>query len=168
MRLVSAVLALCVSLALVSNLLAEEKKPPTKEGKKHAEFVPGMEMLRGLNLTDEQKAKVAEIKKEYGPKFKALAKKRDAIFTAEQKKARDEAVKEAKAAGKKGDDVFKAGHDAIKLTDEQKAKLKEVREERDSLRQAVREKIESLLTADQKEVLKTRREHRRDRRAEGK
>ncbi len=103
---------------------------------------------QGLKLTDDQKAQVKELRKEYGPKFKAAA---DSILTAEQKKARADAVKAAKAEGKKGREVMKAAHEAVKLTDEQKAKIKEAMK---PLHKEVREKIMAILTPEQKAQLK--------------
>ena len=52
---------------------------------------------------------------------------RDSVLTADQKKARDDAVKAAKDAGKKGPEVLRAARAAVKLTDDQKAKMKEDR-----------------------------------------
>jgi hypothetical protein len=167
MRVVTAVLALAVSLVIAGGLwAADEKKPRQERNRERA--IDGLEFLRGLNLSDDQKAKVAEIKKEYAPKFKALEEKRAGILTADQKKARDEAVKAAKAAGKTGQELFEAGRAAMKLTDDQKAKLAEVRKEVMALAKEVREKVvSSVLTADQKEQVKERRAHRRDRKPEG-
>ncbi|MCE5267582.1 MAG: hypothetical protein LLG00_06835 [Planctomycetaceae bacterium] len=170
MRVVSAAFALAVSLVLVGSLFAAEEKKETKpprEDKARAEFVPGMEILRGVELTDAQKTKVAEIKKEYVPKFKALREKRMAIPTADQKTARKEAAAAAKEAGKSHDEIEAAGREAMKLTNEQKVKFDEVAKQFAQLTKEVREKVESVLTPDQKQVIKTRRAHRRGHRLEG-
>ena len=100
MRVVSAMLALAVSLVLVGNLLAADEKKAPAEQEPRNRAINGLEFLRGLNLSDDQKAKVEEIKKEYAPKFKALEEKRAGILTADQKKAREEAAKAAKARRK--------------------------------------------------------------------
>ena len=72
-------------------------------------------------------------------------------MTADQKKACEDAVKAAKAEGKKGPEVWKAAKQAAKLTDDQKAKLKEVMK---PLHKELHEKILALLTTEQKDQLK--------------
>ena len=81
--------------------------------------------------------------------------------TAEQKKARDEAVKAAKDAGKKGRELFEAGNAALKLTDEQKAKTAECFKAMEISNKEIRDKITKLLTPEQQEVLKKARENMR-------
>ena len=104
-------------------------------------------MLKGLNLSDEQKAKVEELRKEYGPKFKESWQKMDGILTAEQKKARQEAAKAAKAAGKKRDEVWKEAQAAAKITDEQKAKMAECGKAAGALHKEAREKVMATFDA---------------------
>jgi len=154
MRTVRTVLALAVSLIIVGNLsAAEEKRGP--EGKHpHQATMDRWAMLDGVNLTDDQKAKVEAIKREYAPKFKEAWGKHDGILTEEQRKTRDEAMKAAKASGKRGEDVRKDVEAAVNLTDEQKAKMAEARKAGEVLRKEAREKIMAILTPEQKEQLK--------------
>jgi hypothetical protein len=98
--------------------------------------------------------KLKAIKTEYAPKFQELATARDGILTDDQKKARAEAMKEAKAAGKKGRELFEAVQAAVKLTDEQKTKMKEVGKEAAALGKEVLGKAKEVLTADQQDILK--------------
>ena len=205
MRILCAVLALAVSLAIAGNLSAEEKKkgsccdPSAQENKKGSccgrpaidgervfkgldytatggnhsakgkkrgsccgrPAAGGMRMFKGLNLSDEQKAKFEELKKEYQPKRKALGEKMRDILTDEQKKARAEAHKAAKEAGKKGKEIRAAVKDAVKLTDEQKAKFAELRKEMQALGKEMREKRMEILTPEQKEILKKKFEQRK-------
>jgi Spy/CpxP family protein refolding chaperone len=165
MRVVSAVFALAVSLIMVGNLLAADEKPTREGNRPHRPAMErgdlfGGEMLKGLNLTDDQKAKVDDLKKEYGPKLKEAWEKTDAILTADQKKAREEAVEAARASGKRGPEVMKAAQEAMKLSDEQKTKLDAARKDTQALRKAAYEKLMSLLTPEQKETLKKNRPHR--------
>jgi Spy/CpxP family protein refolding chaperone len=164
MRVVSTMLALAVSLVIVGNLLAADEK----EGK-HARRQPTGQgdlfpaaMLKSLNLTDDQKAKVKEVMSEYGPKLKEA---RESILTADQKKARDDAAKAAKDAGKKPAEVFRAAMTAVTLTDDQKAKMKETVA---PLRKEAIEKVTALLTPEQQEQLQKARKERRGHGAEGK
>jgi Spy/CpxP family protein refolding chaperone len=147
MKFVAGVLALAVAFAMVGKLSADDKSCPTSKPQRHAMAGP-WDLLKGLNLTDDQKAQVKALRKEYMPKFKAAA---DNILTDEQKKARDDAVKAAKAEGKKRGEVMKAAHEAVKLTDEQKTKMKEAVK---PLHKEVHEKLMAILTPEQKAQLK--------------
>jgi len=144
MKIVASMLALAVALTFVGNLSAADK-PSGKHG--HGMAAP-WDMLKGLNLTDDQKAKVKELHKEYGPKYHAAA---DSVLTDEQKTARADAIKAAKADGKKGPEVRKAAMQAVKLTDEQKAKMKEAVK---PLNKEIKDKLLAILTPEQKDQLK--------------
>jgi Spy/CpxP family protein refolding chaperone len=163
MRLVSTVLAVSVSLMMVGSLsAAEEHKAP--QGRRPARPMAAQwEMLKSLDLTADQKAKLEELKKEYGPKFKEVWQKMDSILTEDQKKARAEARKTAEAAGKKGPEVWKAAQAAVNPTDEQKAKLAEARKAMAALGKEVHEKVMAVLTTEQKEQLKKSRQAMRGR-----
>jgi Spy/CpxP family protein refolding chaperone len=170
---VSSLLALAVSLLFAGNLLAADEKAPQEGRHSHR---PMMEMgdlfqghmLKSLNLTDDQKAKVEALKKEYEPKFKEGRERTESILTADQKKAREEAVKTAKAAGKKGPEVWRDAHSAMKLTDDQKAKMADARKANQALRKEAREKLMTVLTPEQKEQIQKEMKSRREHRPEGK
>ncbi len=147
MRFVASVLALAVALTIVGKLSAADDQTTPAKSHHHGMMAP-WDMLKGLTLTDEQKAKVKEVGKEYRPKFKAAL---DSVLTDEQKKAREDAVNAAKADGKKGREVVKAGAQAVKLTDEQKAKMKEVVK---PLNKEVRQKLMAILTPEQQAQVK--------------
>jgi hypothetical protein len=76
-------LTLAAALLIASPLLAGEKK----KGAKKAPPCPAAQicdaMTKGLTLTDDQKAKLGEITKEYGPKLVEARKAFD-VFTPEQ------------------------------------------------------------------------------------
>ena len=168
MRVVSSLLALAVSLMIVGNVLAADEAPARQGRRPQRPAADQWDMFKGLNLTDDQKAKVEEIKKEYAPKVKEARQKMESILTDEQKKARAEAAKAARAAGKNRDEVRKAAQDAAKVTDEQKAKMAEARKEAGALRKEIREKLTAILTPEQKEQLKQLHQRGRGRRAESK
>ena len=153
MRMVSVVLALAVSLVFVGKLLAADQTCPPTKPEHHGQAMMGpWDMVKGLDLTDEQKAKVKALRKEYEPKLKAAM---DGVLTADQKQARDDAIKAAKDAGKKGPEVFKAARAAVQLTDEQKAKMQEAMK---PLQKDLREKIKAILTPEQQEQVKAKME----------
>lgn len=154
MKAVTTMLALAVSLVIVGNLSAAEEKRAPEGRHPHQATMDRWAMLQGVNLTDDQKAKVEAVKQEYGAKFKEDRGKIDSILTEAQRKARDEAVKAARAAGKRGEEVWTAAKAAVTLTDEQKAKMAEVRKGGEALRKEAHEKIMAILTTEQKEQLK--------------
>ncbi len=145
MRIVASVLALAVALTFVGKVLADDQPAPKQH---HHAMVGPWDMLKGLNLTDDQKAKVKALRKEYGPKFHAAA---DSVLTDEQKTARADAIKAAKAEGKKGAEAHKAVANAVKLTDDQKCKIKEAMK---PLNKEVKDKLMAILTQEQKYKLK--------------
>ena len=123
MRIVSIALALALSLSFAGNLLAADKEKGQGDKAKTPEFSGPLGFLNGLELTAEQKSKLADLMKEYKPKLDDAQKAIESIITPEQKKAGDKAAKEAKEAGKTPREVAEAARDAAKPTEEQKAKL---------------------------------------------
>ncbi len=134
----------------------------------HDRWAHRLAIIKSLDLTDAQKAKAKELRKLYGPKFKETLKKFGDILTADQKKARDEAVKSAHAAGKHGKAAFEAVKAAVKLTDAQKAKFAELRKQMQSLRKEVREKFLAILTPEQQAKLKKAHEAKKPTQPAGK
>jgi Spy/CpxP family protein refolding chaperone len=130
------------------------KPAPGKQDGAAGRLAPmNMPWFNNLNLTPEQQAKWAAVGKEYEPKFKSAWNKMENILTDDQKKARDEAVKTAYAAGKNGKDVWDAAEAAMKLTDEQKAKRSAAQKEVGSLYKEFGEKFRALLTPEQRAKL---------------
>jgi Spy/CpxP family protein refolding chaperone len=171
MRAVSCVFALAVSLLAVGSLLAAEEKA-SHEGRHHRPMMdPGAmfpdRMLKGLCLTDEQKAKVETLKKEYTPKLKEAWQKVDGVLTDEQKKARNEVFKTAREANKRGPEVWRDAQAAMKLTDEQKAKMDTARKDMRALGKEAREKVMAVLTPEQQEKVKKEMEEHRQHRPSG-
>jgi Spy/CpxP family protein refolding chaperone len=117
----------------------------------------GLKDISQLNLTADQKAKIAELQKEYGPKFEKIRQAKEAVLTPAQQQARDNvisAAKAAKAAGKKPGNLRKAIAAAINLTGDQKAKLAKLDKAAATLRAERRAKALAILTPDQIAQLK--------------
>ncbi len=172
MRVASIVLALAVSSLAVGNVLAEPGKKCAADNQ--ARSAARMDMLRDigrLDLTADQKAKLAELKQEYGPKLKEICQARQAVLTPEQKQARKDvlsAAKAARAAGQKPGNVRKAIAAAVNLSAEQKAKLAKLAKAAATLRAEVREKALSILTPEQVAELKqSKKTHRKAHQASG-
>jgi hypothetical protein len=151
-----AVLALAVLIASPVWAAKEEKK---NKGAAKA-VAKAFELPTEITLTAEQQTKLADVKKEFEPKLQEVVKKQNEILTPEQKKARQEAMKTAKAAGKKGKELQADVAAAVKLTDEQKKKQEEVGKELKDLNGKVREQISGFLTAEQKVHLKTKKKNK--------
>jgi Spy/CpxP family protein refolding chaperone len=110
-------------------------------------------MLEGLTLTEGQKAKLEEVAKQFNPRMSAVLQKLD-VLTPEQTKAREDAIKVARAAGKRGKDIRDAIDAAVQLTDEQKARQTEAKRELADLNKQLLDEVMSVLTPEQREQLK--------------
>ena len=106
-----------------------------------------------IELTAEQKKQVAAINKEFGPKLAEVQKAVNGVISKEQRQARNAANKKAKADGVKGKARNAAIQAALNLTDDQKAKMKELTKKRQDVQKAARAKFVEILTAEQKAKL---------------
>ena len=145
--------AVVCGLALPLAAAPKEDTAKKKSAKAAAEPAAMYKLPETITLNDEQKTKLGEIKKEYTPKFQALAKKNNEILTREQRTARRDAMKAAKEAGKKGKELQASVEEAMKLSEDQKKKLAEVKAEQAKLRGEMETKVVALLTPEQKEQL---------------
>jgi Spy/CpxP family protein refolding chaperone len=150
MKTLITMLTLTASLAFVGNLAAAQA--PTGKHGPHG-MGPAAELLKGLNLTDAQKAQVEELVKEYGPKLKSAREEIGSILTPDQKKAYAEAAKAARASGKKGKEVAEAARAAVNLTADEKAKLAEAQKQVAPIRKEFHEKLMDILTPEQRKQL---------------
>jgi Spy/CpxP family protein refolding chaperone len=153
MRAVRMTLILVVALLIACPVLAQEKEK--KKGRRGGGQPGGAAMvnrlLEGVSLTDEQKTKIADVNKDFDAKVAEARKKLDDILTPEQKKARADAEKAAKDAGKSDREVRTAAREAVKLTDEQQPKFREAMREVGGLERQRVEKVMEALTPEQKE-----------------
>ncbi|MFN3148201.1 hypothetical protein [Bremerella sp.] len=137
--------ALVAVLSVGTALGADEAKPKKKQAKAPQRGIFAQVMK--LDLSGEQKEKVAAIQKEFGPKLAELTK---AVgLTKEDREARMAAMKEAKEKGLKGKEAQEYISAKAPLTDEQKEAQKAVAE----LNGKIREKLAGVLTDEQKEKL---------------
>jgi Spy/CpxP family protein refolding chaperone len=117
--------------------------------------------LMDLDLTEAEMAKIGEIRKDFRPKIAKAMENLRGILTDAQKKAREEAL----TASKNRKEVL----EALKLTDDQKAKVEAVGKELATLVREEMEQIGEVLNAEQKEKVQDlkdeRKERVRDRRA---
>ena len=141
------ILTACVlAVSFVTPAMAadkKEKKAPT-----------AVKVPKGIELTVDQQTKLDALNKEFGPKLVECRKKAASIITADQKKARTEAMKKAKADGKKGKDLREAANAALAITADQKAKQAETKKAMGALNKEIRTQFAALLTDEQKAKLK--------------
>jgi hypothetical protein len=119
---------------------------------KAVEKVPGIFVLpKGIDLTAEQQAQVAALHKELQPRYRKWLDAKDAVLTDDQKtalKIAHQAVKEAGVSDKR--QIQQALDAAINLSPEQKAQLDALAREETELRQIFLNKVQPLLTPEQK------------------
>jgi len=149
-------LTLSMAALLASPLMAaDEKGKKKKKGKRKRPAVTIPTRLpKSIVLSDEQKTKLKALQSEFAGKFTDLRTKTAGVLTPEQRKARSQAFQEARKAGKKRRELAAAADAAAKITDEQKAKIDEIRKEQRTLTQAFQAKLREILTAEQKDQLK--------------
>jgi Spy/CpxP family protein refolding chaperone len=154
---VCGLLAVGMAALLVASLSAEDTKKA--KGKKPAgakDPFAGIFPFKQVKLDDKQTEQVETLKKEYGPKLAELTKKYTAVITPQRAKDAHEASKKALADGKSKGEAKKAAQEALKLTTDEQATLKEIGKDRKKLGQEIRQKITALLTDEQKEALKAK------------
>ena len=151
----------------VRDVLTQEQKTKLKEAKEERKahraegLAERIARLGEVDLTDAEITKIKDIRKEYRPKIEKALKELQGLLTDDQKEAREKALK----AGKKRREVLKA----LKLTDEQKEKVQAVGKEVATIVKEEMEKIRDVLSEEQKakllELKEERKERVRDRRA---
>jgi hypothetical protein len=140
------ILSACLlTVAFVAPAVAADKKKKTPVAIK----VP-----KSIELTADQKTKLDALNKEFGPKLAECRKKAASIITADQKKARAEATKKAKADGKKGKELRAAANAAVAITADQKTQQAECKKAMGALNKEVRTQFAALLTDEQKAKIK--------------
>jgi Spy/CpxP family protein refolding chaperone len=110
--------------------------------------------LEELDLTDGEMARIAEFRKEYRPKVEKALEGLRGILTDDQRKIREDGLKE----GKRRREVIAS----LKLTEEQKGKLETIGKELRSVVHEELEKMRDVLTESQKEKLAELKDERKD------
>ncbi|QDU27006.1 LTXXQ motif protein [Anatilimnocola aggregata] len=140
-------------LALVSSLSAQEGRPQRGPGGPGG-FRNPTELPRGLEATDEQKAKLADIQKKFADKVKAAQDK--AKLTEEQQGKMRDVFTKAREANTPRQEMQAFMAKELGLTDDQK----KGREELTALTAEITKEVEGVLTDEQKTKLKESRSQR--------
>jgi len=147
--LVTLIALIAAPLAAQEEAKKKAKRVPKERGGSEAQIV---KMLEQIDLSAEQTKKVREILATYRPRLERVAA---AIkITPEQRRAAAEARKAAAAAGKKGKELQEEVQAAMKLSDDQVSARKKQQE----VMQALRKEITGVLTPEQQEKLKTKKD----------
>ncbi|MFT5325953.1 MAG: hypothetical protein ACI8P0_003827 [Planctomycetaceae bacterium] len=169
MKALQTVLMLALTLVLATGAVAEDARKgekgkaaaAKKDGaKKRGERkAPGVtaRFTAKLDLSAEQKEKVAAIDKEFAAKAAEINKASNAVLTKEQVEVRNAAAKKARESKDKSPEARKASQksiqDALKLTDEQKKKMADVNKSRQELNGKVLAALKNVLTEEQQKSL---------------
>lgn len=149
--------AFVVVALMVQPVLAADGAKPAKKGEKKpaaAKKAPSVVQIpKGLELTSEQQAVVAQLNEKFGPRMTELRGRMAKIVSPEQNKARAEAMKKAREEGKKGKDLQAAADAAAPVTEAQKAELETVKKEMQTVQQEIKTALLSVLTEEQKAKL---------------
>lgn len=149
MKLGKTMLTLALAFVVSTGAMADdEKKPERKKGAPAA--ANAVQVPKDVELSAEQKEKLAAVNKEFAGKLADAVKERDSILTEDQKKAQQAATKEAREKMLKGKDAKAALDAALKLTDEQKAKYDKSAAAILTLRTEAVKKFAESLSAEQK------------------
>jgi len=146
-RVAANLLSLTLALVVAVPLFAADQERKKKPRKKPNPAAGWLKRLEKAELTDEQVAKVKELAAKVAKETAELRKK--AALTPDQQKVRKEAMEKAKTEGKEGRELFAAVKEAVKLTPEQEAAMKEMRKAQD----AMMKEIMGMLKDEQKEKL---------------
>jgi len=157
-RLAQVVVVLAVMVAVALPTLAGEGKKAEKKKPVPQQF----QIPKEITLTAEQRKQLDELIATYGPKLEAFQKQRDEVLSEEQRKSASEARKAGQTAGKTGKELQQAVDEAMKLTPEQKTKLDVIRKESAPLGKEIRLKVQEVLTPEQREVLKSLEEKKKE------
>jgi Spy/CpxP family protein refolding chaperone len=145
-HLVKLLLSMSLAVLIATPLLAADQERKGKGPRKKPD--PGAQILQRLEkaeLTEEQVTKIKEIAAANAEKLAAARPK----LSDEQRKARMEIIKKAKADGKSREEVMKLLKDSVKLTPEQEKAMEAANE----ARRAMFREVMDLLTPEQKKAL---------------
>ena len=151
-------IALSVTLTLIftSFLFSQERRRQDARRPRQPQQAAFQQIfvLRGVEFSEDQRAKVDEIRNEYVPKLAEIVEKQQGVFTEEQMQVRQEAFRAAREAGKEGRELQEAARAAFKLTEEQRKQLAMIQKERAELTTQIQTELRALLTKEQRDQLR--------------
>jgi len=138
-----------VLLAALSNSATAQDNDRQNERRQRPALFQQFFTLPGIEFSNEQQAKVEEIRKEFVPKLTKNQDQWNSVITDEQQQARREAFQKARDAGKEGQELRDAVDAALKLTADQRKQRAAIQGERNQLLSEIRTHLTTLLTDEQ-------------------
>lgn len=145
------ILTASLAVILSAQIQADDAKKNEKKPKKAVSVTA--KFLKGIDLTAEQKAKIAELDAALQSKLAELKEKKAGILNADQKKKLPEVIKTAKASSKDRKEFQKILASALGLTDEQIKQYTEVESAFAATYGGIRGQVSEILTAEQRAKL---------------
>ena len=144
-----------MSIGAIAN--AQDEKKKQRQGQRRGLAQQVMARFRNVDFSDEQKAKVKEITKKYSAKVAEIRKESNGLMTAEQRKARSEALRNARKEGMKYNEALAAADKKAGLSEELIAKLKESQKKMQALQKEIGAEVNGILTDEQKAKIRKSR-----------
>lgn len=148
-------ISLTVILCLVTSLptLGQERKPEQDRRQQQVPFRFAFS-VRGVEFSEDQQAKVEALRKKHTPQLIAIQRRQGSVFTGEQRRARQEALRAARDADKNAQEAREAADAAAKLSDEQRKQLAVFQKEQRDLVAKIQSEVRALLTDKQRAQLR--------------
>lgn len=156
MQIRKVLFGLAIALFATSSLVAQDVDKKAKKALERATKNATNQMMRQFekaNLTDDQKSKASAIVEKHVKKLNEARKEQEALLSDEQKAKRKEASEKAKADGKKGQAMFKAGFEAMGLSGDTLTKFNECKKKITGVNGQIKKEITALLTDEQKAAM---------------
>lgn len=144
-RILSVLLVFLTALPMFGQDLEDERERRQPPAALQFNF-----FLRGVELADEQQAEVEKLRKRYLPKLRELQRKLGTILSAEQRRARQDALRAAREVGQDGQQAREAAESAVKLTQEQRQQFTAIQRERAELVATIQGEVRAVLTERQR------------------
>jgi hypothetical protein len=151
-------LTIVLTLVLFSRLDAQQEDRQDQTGERSR--FPQVFTLPGIEFNDDQQKRVDELRGKYVPKLTEIQRRRNAVHTPEQRRARREALQTARDAGKRGAELRAAVDAAVNLTEQQQRELATLQQEQRELVAEIQQELRSLLTDEQRRELNRRGQRR--------
>ena len=144
-------LAVAVAMPLVADGQEGARKGKNKRKQQQGPAAQFKKQLAEVDLTEAQQTQIDEIVAKHSPGIEAAQQKVSQLLTADQRRARNAAMKKAREAGKKGKQLRADVDAALQLTAEQKASLDKAEQEARDAQQKLRQEVAAVLTPEQRE-----------------
>lgn len=143
-------------LVVISTSLPAQQNTAQRAGR--PEPFQNFFQLPGIEFSAEQQEQVAALREEFVPRLTANQQKWDGVITDAQRRARNEAMRQARDAGKQGRELREAVDAAVVLSEEQIQQRGDIQRERDQIVSEIRTKLTALLTDQQRAAIQQPRQ----------